>query len=68
MVFSGVISLILGFLIVAGLPLTALWAIGLIVGIDLIFGGWSIIMLSMAVRSAVRRGEEFCIGGECYSV
>jgi uncharacterized membrane protein HdeD (DUF308 family) len=68
MVFSGVISLILGFFILAGLPLTAFWAVGLIVGIDLIFGGWSVIMLSMAVRSAVRNGERFCIGGECYSV
>ena len=67
-VFSGVISLILGFLVLAGLPLTAFWAIGLVVGIDLIFGGWSIIMLSMAVRSAARRGERFCIGGECYSM
>jgi uncharacterized membrane protein HdeD (DUF308 family) len=68
MVFSGVVSLILGFIILLGLPLTAFWAIGLIVGIDLIFGGWTIVMLSTAVRSAVRKGETFCIGGECYSM
>jgi uncharacterized membrane protein HdeD (DUF308 family) len=36
---AGVLSLILGFLIAASLPSSAAWAIGLPVGIDLIFWG-----------------------------
>ncbi len=36
---GGVLSIILGFLVAAGLPGTAAWALGLLVGIDLIFWG-----------------------------
>ena len=36
---SGVLSIVLGILIAAGLPSSAAWAIGLIVGINLLFWG-----------------------------
>jgi uncharacterized membrane protein HdeD (DUF308 family) len=36
---GGILSVILGFLIVASLPSSATWAIGLVVGVDLIFWG-----------------------------
>jgi uncharacterized membrane protein HdeD (DUF308 family) len=49
--FSGVISLVLGVLIWRDLPEAALWVIGLFVGIDLIFLGWSWVMLGLAARS-----------------
>ena len=45
---NGIISLILGGLIWAGLPSSAEWAIGLLVGIWLIFDGWALIMLATA--------------------
>ncbi len=64
---SGVLSLILGVILFAGMPWTALWAIGLIVGIDLLFSGFSMIMVSIAIRGSVERGEVICIWGTCYS-
>lgn len=45
---NGVLSLIIGLLILAELPESAIWAIGLLVGIDLIFAGWSFIATGMA--------------------
>ena len=32
-------------------PTSALWVIGLLVGLDLIFNGWTWIMLSLAIRN-----------------
>jgi uncharacterized membrane protein HdeD (DUF308 family) len=48
---NGVISLLLGLMIWSQWPVSGLWVIGLFIGIDLIFYGWSLIMLAMAVRS-----------------
>jgi uncharacterized membrane protein HdeD (DUF308 family) len=47
---SGVIDLILGGLILAGLPGTAAWAIGLLVGINLVFGGMALISMALHAR------------------
>jgi uncharacterized membrane protein HdeD (DUF308 family) len=67
MLFSGLVSLFLSAVIWAGMPLTALWAVGLIVGIDLLFYGLSLLMILLSLRSAgIKR--RFCIGGECYSL
>lgn len=49
---SGLIDLFLAAIILMGLPGTAAWALGLIVGINLIFGGASLIAMALAVRSA----------------
>ena len=51
-VFSGVIDLILAAILISGLPGTALWAVGLLVGIDLAFGGASIIGLALSADKA----------------
>jgi len=51
---NGIVTLILGALIWAEWPSAAVWAIGLLVGIDLIFGGWSIVMIAMAARRAAQ--------------
>lgn len=48
---NGIITLILGILIWLQWPFSALWIIGLFIGIDLIFTGWSQIMLATAIRS-----------------
>jgi uncharacterized membrane protein HdeD (DUF308 family) len=51
MLISGIIDLILAGIIFAGLPGTALWALGLLVGINLVFGGASMIAMAMHARS-----------------
>jgi uncharacterized membrane protein HdeD (DUF308 family) len=50
MLISGIVDLILAGLILAGLPATAAWAIGLIVGINLLFGGVALIGLALQAR------------------
>jgi uncharacterized membrane protein HdeD (DUF308 family) len=52
MVLSGVVDLILAAMIIAGLPGTAAWALGLLVGINMIFGGWALVLLALAARKA----------------
>ena len=51
MLISGVVDLILAGLILAGLPGTAAWAIGLIVGINLLFGGVALAAIALQARS-----------------
>jgi uncharacterized membrane protein HdeD (DUF308 family) len=53
MIFSGVIDLALAALIISGLPGAFAWALGLMVGIDLIFAGWSLVTMALAARDAV---------------
>jgi uncharacterized membrane protein HdeD (DUF308 family) len=48
--FDGVITLILGFLIWSHWPSSSVWVIGTLIGISLIFSGISRFMLSMTVR------------------
>lgn len=52
LLLTGLVDLLLVFLIWQGWPDTAAWAIGLLAGINLFITGWSLIMLSMAARSA----------------
>ena len=52
MLVSGVIDLILAALIFAGLPSTAAWALGLLVGINMVFGGAAPIAMALHARSA----------------
>lgn len=47
---NGLISLILGILILVHWPAASLWVIGLFLGIDFIFAGWSIIMSAIYVK------------------
>jgi uncharacterized membrane protein HdeD (DUF308 family) len=53
---SGIIDLILGVLICLEWPASALWVIGLFVGISLIFRGFNWIGVGMALRSLPRPG------------
>jgi uncharacterized membrane protein HdeD (DUF308 family) len=48
---NGVINLFLGFIIFNGWPDSSLWVIGLFVGIDLVFHGWSWVILALSVRT-----------------
>ena len=50
MLVSGIIDLILAAMVFAGLPGSAAWAIGLLVGINMIFGGSALIAMALAAR------------------
>ncbi len=52
MLVSGVIDLILAGIIMAGLPGTAAWALGLLVGINMLFGGTSMIAIALHARGS----------------
>ena len=52
MLVSGIIDLILAALIWSGLPGTAAWALGLLVGINMLFGGTSMIAIALHARSS----------------
>ena len=52
MMFSGIIDLILGVIILIGLPGTAAWALGLLVGINMLFGGSALIAIALHARKA----------------
>jgi uncharacterized membrane protein HdeD (DUF308 family) len=50
MLASGVVDLVLAAIIYGGLPGTAAWAIGLMVGINMLFGGAALIALALRAR------------------
>jgi uncharacterized membrane protein HdeD (DUF308 family) len=52
MLVSGIIDLILAGIILSGFPGTAAWAIGLLVGINMLFGGTAIVAMALHARSA----------------
>jgi uncharacterized membrane protein HdeD (DUF308 family) len=52
MLVSGLMDLLIAAIIIAGLPGSALWAVGLLVGINLLFGGASLIGVALAARNA----------------
>jgi uncharacterized membrane protein HdeD (DUF308 family) len=51
MLASGVVDLILAAMIFVGLPATAAWAIGLLVGINLVFGAIALIAMALQARA-----------------
>jgi uncharacterized membrane protein HdeD (DUF308 family) len=51
MLVSGIVDLFLAAIILTGLPGAAAWALGLIVGINMIFGGASLIGMALSARS-----------------
>jgi uncharacterized membrane protein HdeD (DUF308 family) len=51
---SGVAGLLIGILVLAKFPSSADWAIGLLVGIDLIFAGWTLTSVALLGRELSR--------------
>src|SRR5665213_504782 len=51
-IVEGVVDIMLAGLIVAGLPSTAAWAIGLLVGINMVFGGVALAIMALHAREA----------------
>lgn len=52
MLVNGITDLILAAIILAGLPGTAAWALGLLVGIDMVFGGTALIGMALHAHNA----------------
>jgi uncharacterized membrane protein HdeD (DUF308 family) len=48
---AGIMDLLIAAVIIMGLPGSALWAVGLLVGINLLFGGASLIGMALAARN-----------------
>jgi uncharacterized membrane protein HdeD (DUF308 family) len=51
LLFSGVVDLLLAALIFAGLPGSAAWAIGILIGINLVVGGSALIAMALRART-----------------
>ena len=49
---DGLLDLLVAALIIIGFPGTAAWAIGVLVGINMIFGGTSLIVVALHARSS----------------
>ncbi len=48
LVLNGIVAIVLGVLIWSSWPISGLWVIGLFIGINLIFDGWTEVMLALA--------------------
>ena len=51
---SGVAGLLIGILVLVEFPSSADWAIGLLVGIDLIFAGWTLVSVALVGKDLAR--------------
>ncbi len=56
LLFGGIITTLLGGYILADWPLSALWVIGLLVGIRMLFTGWAMIFADAAAKSLTSQG------------
>ena len=54
---SGLASLVLGVLIFYQWPVSALWVIGLLIALELIFNGWAYIVIALAARREAHESE-----------
>jgi uncharacterized membrane protein HdeD (DUF308 family) len=52
MLASGLVDVGLAVILLAGLPGTAVWALGLLVGINMVFGGWALLSMALDARAA----------------
>jgi uncharacterized membrane protein HdeD (DUF308 family) len=48
---NGIVTFLCGVVIYRHFPQCALWVVGLLVGLEMLFNGWSWIMLSLAIRN-----------------
>jgi uncharacterized membrane protein HdeD (DUF308 family) len=54
LLMSGLADVVLAVMMIWGWPSTALWALGLVVGLNLLTSGLAIVMVAAAGRSIVR--------------
>ena len=51
LLIHGAINLVLGIMIWQAWPVSGLWVIGTFIGIDMLFNGWSLVMLGLAAKN-----------------
>ncbi|MGY3615049.1 HdeD family acid-resistance protein [Bradyrhizobium sp. USDA 10063] len=51
LLIAGLMDIVIAFIIIAGLPGSAEWALGLLVGLNLLFGGATLIGMALAAHS-----------------
>ncbi len=52
-ILNGAVSLFLGLMVWSEWPVSGLWVIGLVVGIEMVMAGWSYVALALALRAAL---------------
>ncbi|QMT58920.1 MULTISPECIES: HdeD family acid-resistance protein [unclassified Legionella] len=52
LLFAGIITIILGVLIIMQWPISGLWVIGMFLAIDMIVNGWTYIFIALSVRAS----------------
>jgi len=55
--FGGVISILLGVLVLSRWPVSGTWVIGLVIAVELIVNGWTYILVGLAARRVSREAE-----------
>jgi uncharacterized membrane protein HdeD (DUF308 family) len=56
--FNGIIAVLLGFMIWRQWPVSGAWAIGILVGVHILFSGWTMIILGTGARRIAGAVEE----------
>ena len=51
-IFSGIINIILGLILMAGWPYDSIWVLGMFLGIDLVFQGFAYITIGSALKNS----------------
>jgi len=62
MLFSGILGFLLGFLIWKQWPLSGMWAVGILIGVDLLVTGCSMLALAMTIKRVTKDREEAVTG------
>ena len=55
MLFSAALGVILGFLLISEWPMSGLWAVGTLIGVNLLFSGASMVAIGSAARGLVKQ-------------
>lgn len=57
MLFNGALGIVLGVMVYRQFPTSAVWLVGVLVGIRLFFAGWTMIALGSTVRAVAKSAE-----------
>jgi uncharacterized membrane protein HdeD (DUF308 family) len=55
MLLSGLADLVLAAIVIMGWPGSAVWVLGLLVGVNLLTSGWAVVMVALAARDGGTR-------------
>ena len=58
LLFNGIVAVLLGAMIWRQWPVSGAWAIGLLVGIHILFSGWTMIVLGSGARRFAAAAED----------